>query len=227
MGQNYCNKCDRHHNTPVGRNCTRKKPASKVYRPPTLPLFSTEKAPVMSDVTCRMPGSGTDDDTEIHFNTPAAGTAALEDRMTNLESMLSRLTENLLGENTQEKEKERRPRPRHRSASWSSVDSNLDSPKRHSHRHRSPSKSTVNILAYEALFAEEDFRIFNFEGVMLDLFKTLKIFREENHDTEGLIRHGRYLTEKAVADVYVPDTFVHFDKYVGSFATKKVYSIYF
>lgn len=56
---------------------------------------------------------------------------------------------------------------------------------------------------------------------MLALFKTLELFREENQDIEDLIRHGRFLAEKAVADVYMPDTFVHFDKYIRSLATKK------
>lgn len=217
MGQNYCNRCDRRHNTPVGRNCSRKK--STASHPPT--VQTTVEDLDMSKVNNAIlpPGSGSTDDPEIEFTMPAAGTASLEDRMTNLESMLSKLTENLLGEDSQEKE--RRPRHRHRSASWSSTDSNLDSPRKHSRRQRSPSKSTTNMLAYEAIFAKEDFRIYNFEGVMLALFKTLELFKEENHDTEGLIRHGRFLAEKAVADVYVPDTFVHFDKYVRSFATKK------
>lgn len=175
MGQNYCNKCDRRHNTTVGRNCTRKKPSLVTSKPPK-PVVNpaVHDQPEMSSVNTSVSplDGGPTDDPEIHLKPPAATDSSLEDRMSKLESMLSHLTENLLGQESQEPEK--RPSHRHRSASWSSADSNLDSPRKHSRRHRSPSKSTTNVLAYESIFPDEEFKIYNFEGVMLALFKTLE-----------------------------------------------------
>lgn len=140
MGQNYCNRCDRRHNTPVGCNCTRKGKTSVVYQPPK-PVVKPVVRPTMSDVNNPVlpaVGVSTDDDPEIEITTPAATAPSLENQMTNLESMLSKLTESLLAQDSQERE----PRPchRHRSASWSSADSTVDSHKKHSHRQRSPSK---------------------------------------------------------------------------------------
>lgn len=37
----------------------------------------------------------------------------------------------------------------------------------------------------------------------------------------GLLQHGRYLSEKASADVYVMDAFVGFDKFARSVANRK------
>lgn len=139
----------------------------------------------------------TNEDSDIQLRLPANENSSIEVRMSRLETMLSNLTENLIREPTQKTEKQ----PRARSPSWSSVDSNMDESKKHRRRQRSPSK-LPDPLGYEAIFPDEELKVINFEGVMLALFKSLETFIDEGRDINGLIRHGRYLSEKAVADVY-------------------------
>lgn len=157
----------------------------------------------------------TDSDIEIHQST-TADNSSLEDRMSRLETMLANLTENLIGDSTQKHE----PRHHNRLPSGSSVGSNPDDSRKHKRRQRSPSKSP-NPLGYETNFPDEEFKVSIFEDVMFALFKSLEIFIDEQRDITRLVRHGRYLSEKAVADV--PDTLVNFDRFIRSLAGRKGY----
>lgn len=203
MGQRFCERCQKRHNTPTGKNCQRK-----------------IKAPLQDRLSTAMNMNSPPED-EILFRDLAIppATASLEERMTNLEQILGRISDNLMGTKP-----ERKSRSRDRSSSYSSTGSD-EQALRKSRHHRSPSKS-VNPLAYETLFLEEDVKITSFDGVMLALFKTIENFIKEDQDLTWLISHGRYLAEKSVADVYVPETFVSFDRYIRNLAFRKGYETF-
>lgn len=217
MGQRFCEKCQKRHNTPTGKNCTRKikfvpREVKEIGNLPPPPLMDAAGIPpTPTDVNLS-------DDPEIIIGTPAAATASLEDRMSNLETLLGKLSDNLMGAELDQ----RKSRPRHRSVSGSSADSGSYDRRRIRHRQPSPSKC-LNPLSYESIFPDEELKVNNFEGVILALFKTLELYMDEDQDITGLISHGRFLAEKAVANVYVPETFVNFDKHVRSKVPKKGY----
>lgn len=52
-------------------------------------------------------------------------------------------------------------------------------------------------------------------------FRTLMCLYDEGEDISGLLKHGRFMSEKSAADVYVMDTFVNYDKYVRGLANRK------
>lgn len=167
---------------------------------------------------------GTAPDDEIEFRdptTPVVPTSSLEERMTNMEQILGKISDSLMGSTTTE----RKSRTRHRSSSYSSVESEDQSSIRTLPHRRSPSKS-INPLAYETLFPDEDIKISNFDGVMLALFKTIEVFIDEDQDLTWLVRHDRYLAEKSVADVYIPETFVNFDRHIRTLAFCKGYETF-
>lgn len=222
MGRHFCWKCERLHNTPVGKNCSRKTPTINV---PAREISPADTQPFDEDSDMAVPPGSTIptdvqlQDSDIEIQVSAKENATIEARMSRLETMLANLTENLIGN-----EKPRSASSKHRSSSRSSVSSCPEESRRHKHRHRSPSKSPSNPLGYDSIFPDEDFKVANFEGVMLALFKSLEMFIDENHDINGLVRHGRFMAEKAVADVYVPETFVNFDRHIRSMASKKGYA---
>lgn len=148
MGQRFCDRCQKRHNTPTGKNCQKK---IKV-QPADLLRTVMEKEDNPPRPTTMM-----GDDTEIEFRkqVPPATPASLEERMTNMEQILGKISDSLIGSS----QHERKSRSRHRSSSCSSVGSDDQSPRKSHRHHRSPSKS-VNPLAYETpLFPDEDIRI--------------------------------------------------------------------
>lgn len=44
---------------------------------------------------------------------------------------------------------------------------------------------------------------------------------EEGEDISGIISHGQYMAEKAAADVYIPDAFTGYDRFVRQVANRK------
>lgn len=121
MGQNYCNRCDRRHNTPVGRNCPRKvRQQSQFIITPAMELAddrsqvggSTEHQNIIHEV---------DSEVTIKSAPAAEATASLENRMNSLESLLTKLSENLLSTDDTDK-----PRHRHRSPSASTSGSDCE-----------------------------------------------------------------------------------------------------
>lgn len=192
-----CGRCHTRHPPPTGSKCEKFIPGD------------------VSDV------SDDSDDPEVTLNktvipaqTQESNSTSMEDRMDNLERMLFKLSDNVMLLS-----RDSRHVSRHRSSSVSSTDSTSDD-HHHSSRSRSPSKLDTK-FSYDAIFLDDDYKVTNFADVMLALFKTFYLFIEEGLDTTGLIAHGHYLAEKAAADVYVSEAFVHFDKYTRALAARK------
>lgn len=161
--------------------------------------------------------SDSEDDDEFLLNKTVIekqipGKASTDDRLDKLESMILKLSENVMLVSDSYR--------CHRSSSLSSVDSTSSDGHRHSSRSRSPSKLDLK-YSYDQVFMDEDFKVSNFQDVMLSLFKTFCIFLEEDCDISGLVDHGQFLAEKVSANVYVTDAFVQFDKYTRNVASRK------
>lgn len=150
-------------------------------------------------------------DTEIVFkDAPAAGasTALLEERVNNKETLLAKISDNLVAGDAPKKSQQR-----HRSPSWSSSESSESKVEgtRHSRHHRTPPSKSASRFSYESIFPEEDIVIKSFEGVILALFNTFDLFAEGSKRTNGLDAYGKYLDEKACSESYVPEAFVGYD----------------
>lgn len=190
-----CANCHQRHEAPTGPKC----------------LFTQDGN--ISD-------GSSDSDPDISLNktiisNEKATPVDVESRLDKLENMIFKLSENVMILS------DSRSQPaRYRSTSTSSTDSSDDRFSHHSSRSRSPSKLD-NRFSYEHLFLDEDFRVKNYQDVMLALFKTFRLFLEEGRDISGLVDHGQYLSEKASADVYVAETFVNFDKFTRAVAHRK------
>lgn len=223
MGQNWCNRCSKYHNTPVGRNCKRKLPKVIQESVPTRPaaIEIVSDGPGVIEKAMAEVGVSTQElvDDEVFLNPPAGETAtgaSVEDRLGNLELLMNKLSDKFL--TPTELDKPKIHHRRHRSPSWSSSESEDGAARRSRHRRKSPSKSA---FSYETLFDDEDIPVKNFEGVIYALFRTIETFIDEGKDIDGLVDHGRFLAEKAIADAYTPDTFVQFDRFVRAKASKK------
>lgn len=225
MGQNWCNRCSRYHNTPVGRNCSRKLP-KVLPEKLTTPVHIPAALPVPGAMAAENVSGGTDSlldnrDDEVIIDTPAGETetttTSVENRLGSLEILMNKLSEKILSPSATSRHR------RHRSPSWSSSED--EATHRSRHRRRSPSKSG-SIFSYETLFNDEDIPVKNFEGVIYALFRTIECFVDEGKDISGLVSHGRFLAEKAIADSYTSDTFVLFDRFVRAKAGKKGYEAF-
>lgn len=228
MGQNWCNKCQRRHNTPVGRNCTRKPKAPappQVYQQGSTVSELPDQVNILQPPLLTTPTTSADDNMEDHDpevtikTAPAAESdSTLTARIDNLEGLMTRISENLLAI-----EKPKKSRHRHRSPSASSCS---DSEESHPHRSKSTPSKLVSPFAYDCIFPEEDVRITGFEGVMLALFTTIDIFVDNGKDIDGLLSHGKFLAEKAVSDSYIPEAFVGFDKFLRGKASRKGFTAF-
>lgn len=223
MGQNWCNRCSKYHNTPVGRNCSRKLPKVIPDKPARVQIPENLPAPAATGMAGVQEPALDHRDDEVIITTPAGETEAtitsVEDRLSNLESVMNKISEKLLAPSAKSRHR------RHRSPSWSSSGSEDETAHRSRHHRRSPSKSS-SLFSYETLFDDEDIPVKNFEGVTYALFRTIECFLDEDKDISGLVGHGRFLAEKAIADAYTADTFVLFDKFVRAKAGKKGYQTF-
>lgn len=163
--------------------------------------------------------SSSDSDEDISLNKTVVekpiNKPSSDDRLDKLENMVFKLSEKLMLFTESGS--------RHRSDSVSSTDSTSSEKfrqDRHSSRSRSPRKLDLK-YCYDQIFMDEDFKVSNFQDVMLALFKTFRLFVEEHRDVSGLIDHGQFLAEKASANVYVADAFVQYDKYTRNLASRK------
>lgn len=136
-----------------------------------------------------------------------------------MEELLYRLTENSGPHRRFGHSGERK----HRSHSQSSVDIDFDSEVdsqagRRRWRKDTPSKYGYN---FDSMCQEEEFQVTSFEKIMVGTFRTLSQMLEDGEDVTGIISHGQYMAEKAAADVYIPDAFTGYDRYVRQVASRK------
>lgn len=221
MGQNWCNRCSKYHNTPVGRNFKRKLPkiTHEIAPARTVDIQIVKEAPAaLVDDMANVGVTGrVSDDPEIIIDAPAGETEptlTVEERLGGIDLLMNRLSNKLLASPEENRSRHRR----HRSPSWSSSESEDGAARRSRHHRKSPSKSA---FSYETLFGDEEIPVKNFEGVIYALFITIEGFIDDGKDVAGLVSHGRFLAEKAIADAYTPDTFVQFDRFVRAKASKK------
>lgn len=75
-------------------------------------------------------------------------------------------------------------------------------------------------------FDQDDIKITTYAQVMVATFRNLISLYEDGVDIMGLLQHGRYMSEKASAEVYVMEAFVGFDKFARSMANRKGPSVF-
>lgn len=202
MGHNFCVKCGIHHAAPTGRKCVRAsdnlEDNSALSDEVMANLQSHDIPPSTSD--------STDDEVQLNQN------VSVESRLEKLENMFYKFCEGF-PQNTRTSRHQRSP-------SWSSTDSEIDPKRYRQHRSRKQSPSKSDRVDYSEMF-DDDMKIASFEHVMIATFKTMAELLEEGTDISPLVQHGRFMAEKASAEVYVSSVFPAYDKFVRKCATKK------
>lgn len=64
-------------------------------------------------------------------------------------------------------------------------------------------------------------KISSYAQIMVATFRNLISLYEDGVDIINLLHHGRYMSEKASADVYITEAFTGFDKFARTLANRK------
>lgn len=218
MGRTYyCWKCQDRHAAPSGRNCPARSPFDEDSDSETNDIIHF-KQPVDGDTTKLTTSHNEKMDNQLPL--PPSEAKVLSSRLDNLEELLYKLTENLSKDPAVTDKLSRSTSPI-RSSSSSPDDRSRPRRRHRHHRTHSPSPSKFNDFDYSMVFDQEDIKISTFSQVMVATFRNLISLYESGTDILGLLQHGRYMSEKASAEVYVMDAFVGFDKFARAVANRK------
>lgn len=209
MGRPYfCWKCQNRHPAPTGRGCP-------------VDILDDNLDQEIEDINAHHSSAMGLSEVAGEFAS-ASDIKDLSSRLDGLETLLYKISENLSHDPEVLDKFDRDSSPS--KSDGSSQQERGRSPKKHSRSRRrdsSRSPSKLEPFSYDLVFDDDDIKISSFSQIMVATFRNLITMYEEGIDITSLLHHGRFMSEKSSADVYVTEAFTGFDKFARNLANRK------